>query len=115
MIDEADDRLRSWAEEAVPDVELCFDVPGSHEARPSLSMYLTRIAPAAPQRSTRRNPLDLELHYLVTAWAESTAVCQREVEGGSEELAKDAIYRKRFEREIRALSKLQQELSSCFW
>lgn len=72
MIEEADDRLRSWAEEAVPDVELCFDLPGSSNAQPSVSLYLTRIAPAAPQRSTRRNPLDLELHYLVTAWAEST-------------------------------------------
>jgi len=72
MITEIAAGLRDWVVESLGDagVTVSFEAPGKIAALPAVGLYLFEVVPVPLSRAERRPPLQLALHYLVTAWAD---------------------------------------------
>jgi hypothetical protein len=72
MVDEVDQRLKNWAINLLPGVEVSFappsDAPSSSNG---VGLYLFDILQSPLPTTVKRSPLQLMLRYLVTTWAES--------------------------------------------
>ena len=62
--------MKAWAESVLDGAEVLLTPPGPARNGPGLSLYLMRLVPEPPARGLKRPPLQLKLHYLVTAAAE---------------------------------------------
>lgn len=74
MIDEVDQRLKSWVGRVLGDAPVSLAVPQRESVERGVGLYLLELAPAPPTRpahASRRPPLRVSLCYLVTAGGES--------------------------------------------
>lgn len=79
MIEDADRRLKDWAESVLEDTEVSLAPPRAAEAEHVISLYLTDILPAPRTSTSRRLPLQTSLRYLVTAWADDPETEHRQL------------------------------------
>jgi hypothetical protein len=77
MIDEIDRRLRAWTESVVEGSTFSLTPPDDARSGSGVSFYLLALAEKPPTRTTRRAPLQLALHYLVTTWADAPEEAHR--------------------------------------
>ena len=70
MIEGADRRLGEWVHSLLPDTDISFEAPSS-ELKAGVDLYLFELAEMMPNRGFTGTYLQLSLHYLVTAWAQS--------------------------------------------
>jgi len=68
-IDEAHERLRSWAD-GVTEAAGATHAPPSDAPRPGVSLYLLEIQHAPPVKAVRKPRLHATLRYLVSAWTD---------------------------------------------
>ncbi|HEY0093154.1 MAG TPA: carboxypeptidase-like regulatory domain-containing protein [Archangium sp.] len=71
MIDEVDQRLKTWVGRVLGDTPVSLAVPERESVERLVGLYLLELAPAPPPRTSRRPPLRLSLCYLVTAGGDS--------------------------------------------
>ncbi|WP_309893001.1 carboxypeptidase regulatory-like domain-containing protein [Archangium sp.] len=71
MIDEVDQRLRTWVGRVLGGAPVSLAVPDRETVDRGVGLYLLELGPAPPPRTARRPPLRVSLCYLVTAGAES--------------------------------------------
>jgi hypothetical protein len=65
-----DGRLKDWVLQILGPTEISLEIPGKAQTGKGVSLYLFELSNAFPAIGTFLPPLKLELHYLVTAWAE---------------------------------------------
>jgi hypothetical protein len=65
-----DGRLKDWVIQILGPIEISLEAPGKAQGSKGVSLYLFELSNAFPAIGTLLPPLKLELHYLVTAWAE---------------------------------------------
>jgi hypothetical protein len=70
LIDQIDRRLQEWVRTVVDVAEVSLGPPGGPATERGVGLYLMELGHRPPSRGARRPPLQLTLHYLVTAWAE---------------------------------------------
>jgi hypothetical protein len=74
LIDQTDTLLKDWVLQIVGTVPVTFSLPIASQTGQSISLYLWALAPAfasaLPAAGGRRPPLQIELRYLVTTWAD---------------------------------------------
>jgi hypothetical protein len=70
LFDLVDGRLKDWVLQIIGPAEISLDVPGKAQSGKGVSLYLFELSNAFPAIGTSLPPLKLELHYLVTTWAE---------------------------------------------
>ncbi len=71
MIDEVDQRLRSWVGRVIGDAPVSLTVPERESVDRGVGLYLLELSPAPPPRTARRPPLRVSLCYLVTTGGDS--------------------------------------------
>jgi hypothetical protein len=71
MIDEVDQRLRSWVGRVLGDAPVSLAVPDRERVDRGVGLYLLELGPAPPPRTARRPPLRVSLCYLVTTGGDS--------------------------------------------
>jgi hypothetical protein len=71
VIEQADARLRAWLAEAAGGAEIWLDPPRAGEQRSGIGLYLLELDESPPLRGEAPAPLQVQLRYLVTAWAAS--------------------------------------------
>lgn len=71
MIDEVDQRLRTWVGRVLGGVSVSLDAPDRTSVDAGVGLYLLELGAAPPPRTERRPPLRLTVCYLVTAGADS--------------------------------------------
>jgi hypothetical protein len=76
-IDVASTELAEWVRGLLEDTDVSFSPPGHKEQSKGVSLYLLELADRSPSRSIDRTPLQLQLRYLVTTWAEQPQEAQR--------------------------------------
>ena len=79
MIEDADRRLKDWAETVIGDAEVSLAPPRVAESKRVVSLYLTDILPAPRTSTSRRLPLQASLRYLVTAWSDDPETEHRQL------------------------------------
>ncbi len=77
MIQHVDQRLKGWVETVVQSGNVSLAAPSDSLTGRGIGLYLMELADTPPARGTRRPPLQLALHYLVTAWAETPEEAHR--------------------------------------
>jgi hypothetical protein len=71
MIDEVDQRLKTWVGRVLGDAPVSLDVPDRESVDRGVGLYLLELGPAPPPRTGRRPPLRVSLCYLVTTGGDS--------------------------------------------
>ncbi len=71
MFEQMDGRLKDWVTQVLGPTEISLDAPGNAQQGKGVSLYLFELSNAFPAAGNLLPPLKLELHYLVTAWAET--------------------------------------------
>lgn len=71
MIDEVDQRLKTWVSEVAGDMPVSFAAPDRSLREHGVSLYLLELGSAPPARSVRRVPLQFSVCYLLTVSAET--------------------------------------------
>ncbi len=71
MIEQADQRLRSWVETVLGSVTVSFDPPSNKPGGEGVSLYLFELLSTPPPSSTKLSPLQFTVRYLVTTWADT--------------------------------------------
>jgi hypothetical protein len=71
VIHETDHQLTDWIGTVLQDTTVVLTPPGTVSDGRGVSLYLMELAPSPPLRGTERPPLQVELRYLITTWAES--------------------------------------------
>ncbi|HEY8208860.1 MAG TPA: Pvc16 family protein [Myxococcaceae bacterium] len=66
-LDDAAAELRSWASTVLPGVTVALGPPSREPAQEQVSLHLVQIEGHPPPRGPRRPPLQVDLHFLVTA------------------------------------------------
>jgi hypothetical protein len=77
MIDQIYQRLTEWVQKTLGQIELSFDRPEDQKAGSGINLYLLDMIDTPSPRGTKRAPLQLSLHYLVTSWAGQPAEAHR--------------------------------------
>lgn len=77
MIQHVDQRLKDWIKTVLDSAEVSLAAPSDAATGRGIGLYLMELADTPPARGTRRPPLQLALHYLVTAWAETPEEAHR--------------------------------------
>jgi hypothetical protein len=77
MIDQIYQRLTAWVQKTLGPIELSFDRPEDRPAGSGINLYLLDMIDTPSPRGTKRAPLQLSLHYLVTSWAGQPAEAHR--------------------------------------
>ncbi|MDQ5824430.1 MAG: DUF4255 domain-containing protein [Chloroflexota bacterium] len=77
MIDRVSSDLAGWLRGFLENTGVSLSPPGQKEGSSGVSLYLLELADKPPSRSTDRPPLQLQLRYLVTTWAEQPEEAQR--------------------------------------
>lgn len=70
MFEQTDGRLKDWVNQTLGPTEISLESPGKVQPGKGVGLYLFELANAFPSSGAFLPPLKLELHYLVTAWAE---------------------------------------------
>lgn len=70
MFDQMDGRLKDWVLQILGPTEISLETPGKAQTGKGVGLYLFELANAFPASGAFLPPLKLELHYLVTTWAE---------------------------------------------
>ncbi len=70
MIDGADQQLKAWIATLLPGVEVSLLPPIKFGDEQRIGLYLIDMQPLSPTSSERRPPLQVQLRYLVTCWAD---------------------------------------------
>lgn len=70
MIQDADAQVTSWLGR-VAGVPVWLERPRDHDQERGIGLYLLELGELPPAREGRQAPLQIQLRYLVTAWAES--------------------------------------------
>src|SRR5262245_39103189 len=70
MVQSTDIDLSAWVRRVLPDVEITLDRPVADEPDGrGVGLYLLELRQRPPMRSTRPEPLQLAVQYLVRTWA----------------------------------------------
>lgn len=69
MIDEIDKKLQEWVGSVLEDAPVSFEAPRKQREGAGVNLYLLELSDAPPPRGRYRTPLQVNLRYLVTAWA----------------------------------------------
>src|SRR3954452_165206 len=77
LIDQTDHQLSDWIGTVLPDTAINLGPPGSVTDGKGISLYLMELAASPPLRGSERPPLQIELRYLVTTWAEAPEEAHR--------------------------------------
>ncbi len=70
MIDQVDQRLKDWVRTVLEAIDVSFEPPSVAKKESGIRLYLVELAHTMQSRKGRRPPLQISLHYLVTAWAD---------------------------------------------
>lgn len=71
MIEQVDAQVRAWLAGIAEGVEIWLDPPRANEQRKGIGLYLVGLGELPPPRGPTPAPLQVQLRYLVTAWAPS--------------------------------------------
>jgi Pvc16 N-terminal domain/Carboxypeptidase regulatory-like domain len=77
MIDRVDQRLKDWVRTVVESADVSLALPADAVSGRGIGLYLMGLADTPPARGTQRPPLQIALHYLVTAWADTPEAAHR--------------------------------------
>src|SRR5689334_7300174 len=69
MIEQIDAHLSEWVQSVVDKVDISLAAPKPNQTGRGIGLYLLELNNKPVPRSNTRPPLQIELHYLVTAWA----------------------------------------------
>ncbi|MBI1257366.1 MAG: hypothetical protein GC204_07840 [Chloroflexi bacterium] len=69
MIDQIDERLKTWVTSVVGAVNVAFTSPGEMQADPVVHLYLMKIVPVLATQDASHPPKQVKLHYLVAVRA----------------------------------------------
>lgn len=72
MIQTVDTRMRTWIGRVAPSAAVSLAAPSHEGETPRLSLYLLTLHSVSQDRTLPYRTFDLELDYLVTAWADDT-------------------------------------------
>lgn len=76
-VDQVSADLAGWASSLFEDASLSLALPERKANGKGVSLYLIELADRPPSRGVNRPPLQLELRYLVTTWAEDPKEAHR--------------------------------------
>jgi hypothetical protein len=71
MLEEVDQRLKTWVGRVLGDAPVSLSAPAGDTGQPGVGLFLLELGAAPPPRTTRRPPLRISLCYLVTAGADT--------------------------------------------
>ncbi len=77
LIDQTDHQISDWIGTVLPDTTISLSPPGTVSDGRGVNLYLMELAASPPLRGSERPPLQIELHYLVTTWAEAPEEAHR--------------------------------------
>jgi len=77
MIDQIDDRLKSWVETLPHSPSVSLAPPRDDLPDSGVSCYLLEIVDEPPLRTVKRTPLQMSLRYMVSSWAETPEEAHR--------------------------------------
>lgn len=80
MIEAADAQLKDWVTSVLGPTTTTLTAPGGVREGQGIGVYLLALdhaPPGSPANGAHRPPLQLQLNYLVTAWAEEPEVAHR--------------------------------------
>jgi hypothetical protein len=69
MIDQIDERLKTWVVSVLGDVNVALTPPGEAQDDPVVHLYLMKIVPVLATQDASRPPKQVKLHYLITVRA----------------------------------------------
>lgn len=70
-LEDPDQRLKDWVNALLPGTAVALSAPADQGAAPLVGLYLLDLHASPPAKGPRRSPQQIELGYLVTAWAPS--------------------------------------------
>ncbi len=70
-MEDADQRLKDWVDTLLPGTAVTLSAPADKGVAPLVGLYLLDLHASPPAKGPRRSPQQIELGYLVTAWAPS--------------------------------------------
>ncbi|HEY2028941.1 MAG TPA: Pvc16 family protein [Myxococcales bacterium] len=73
MIEDADCRVTAFVGQAAAHATIWLDPPAPDEKRTGIGLYLLEIAEGRAPREVSPAPMQVDLRYLVTAWAATPA------------------------------------------
>jgi hypothetical protein len=77
LIDQTDHQISDWIGTILPDTTISLGLPGTVSGGRGVSLYLMELAASPPLRGSERPPLQVELRYLITTWAEAPEEAHR--------------------------------------
>jgi len=77
MVDRASADLASWVSTLFEGADVSLAPPGRNNSGKGISLYLMELADRPPPRGMNRSPLQIELRYLVTTWADDPKEAHR--------------------------------------
>jgi len=77
LIEQTDRQISDWIGTVLPNTTVSLAPPGTVSDGRGVSLYLMELAASPPLRGPERPPLQIELHYLVTTWAEALEEAHR--------------------------------------
>ncbi len=69
MIDQVDTHVSEWIKGILSDINVSLAAPKPSQTDRGVSLYLLELKDKPAPRSNTRPPLQIELRYLITAWA----------------------------------------------
>jgi hypothetical protein len=77
VFDRTDRQLMDWAQRVLESTQITLSPPNNSQSGQGVSVYLMSIASAFPAHTGGRPPLQVELRYLVTTWADQPEEAHR--------------------------------------
>jgi hypothetical protein len=77
VIDQTDHQISDWIGKVLPDTTINLGPPGTVSDGRGVNLYLMELAASPPSRGSERPPLQVELRYLITTWAEAPEEAHR--------------------------------------
>src|SRR6059058_6056880 len=77
MIDQIDERLKTWVASIVGDVPVAFTPPREAQAEPVVHLYLMKIVPVLANPDPNRLPRQVKLCYLIVVRAADPAAAHK--------------------------------------
>jgi hypothetical protein len=71
------EQLKRWIRSVLGQVNISLEAPGGTSSEQDINLYLMALEHAPPARGSYRPPLQIALHYLVTAWANEPESAQK--------------------------------------
>lgn len=77
MIDDVDHKLKEWVGSVIEDAEVVLELPCEPGKTHTVGLYLLDLLNGIPTHRDRPAPLQIELRYLITTWADEPEAAHR--------------------------------------